>query len=277
MKIGYGTYGMPDEDVFDALSRLKAIGYEAIEININDDWPTAPHKLDGDARKKLVDALQQEDFPPPVLMNGLAVCARGDARSDMLEKFDAACTLASDLNFGTEPAIVVTTLGGVKNSWDEEKQWICDGLSELADRSAQQNVILGIEPHVNHIFDTPEKSAWVMEQTNHDSLKLNFDMSHFHVDGFDLQHSIDLCAPYAVATHIKDGHRIDGKVQFQLPGEGSLDLVAYFKAVASAGLNIPITVEVSAQIFRQDSYNPWSAAEFCCQALKKARTEAGVT
>lgn len=277
MKIGYGTYGMPDEDVFDALSRLKAIGYEAIEININDDWPTAPHKLDGDARKKLVDALQQEDFPPPVLMNGLAVCARGDARSDMLEKFDAACTLASDLNFGTEPAIVVTTLGGVKNSWDEEKQWICDGLSELADRCAQQNVILGIEPHVNHIFDTPEKSAWVMEQTNHDFLKLNFDMSHFHVDGFDLQHSVDLCAPYAAATHIKDGYRDEGKVQFQLPGEGSLDLVAYFKAVAAAGLDIPITVEVSAQIFRKEGYDPWSAAEFCSQALRKARDEAGIT
>ena len=75
MKIGYGTYGMPDEDVFDALPRLKAMGYEAVEININDDWPTAPLKLDGDTRKKLVDALQQEGFPPPVLMNGLAVCA----------------------------------------------------------------------------------------------------------------------------------------------------------------------------------------------------------
>lgn len=275
MEIGYGTYGMQSLDIFEILPRIREIGYEAVEINVGDDWPTAPHKLDAGARRRLVDALKTEGFPPPVLMAGMPVCARGEARPPMLERLDAVCALVRDLNFGDGPAVIVTTLGGVRDSWEEEKQWICDGLLELAERTARDNVILGIEPHVGHIFDTPEKSAWVMEQTGHAYLKLNFDISHFHVLGIDLQHSVDLCAPYAAATHIKDGRMVEGKVQFLLPGEGDLDLTAFTVAAAAAGMKVPITVEVSGQLWKAPDYDPWQAAEFSYRALDRARREAG--
>ena len=110
-----------------------------------------------------------------------------------------------------------------------------------------------------------------MKQTNHNNVKVNFDISHFYVDGFDLQTSVDLCAPYTVSTHIKDGHRVDGKVQYQLPGEGTLDLIAYFKAVAAAGITVPITVEITGQIWKLPDYDPWSVAEQCFKALDDAR------
>ena len=53
MKIGYGTYGMQTENIFHILPRLRDIGYEAVEINAGDDWPTAPHKLDAGSREAL--------------------------------------------------------------------------------------------------------------------------------------------------------------------------------------------------------------------------------
>ena len=277
MKIGYGTYGMQKLDVFEVLPRLRDIGYEAVELQVGDDWCTAPHKLDTAARGKLTEALKAQDFPPPVLMAGLAVCARGGERPAMLERFDEACILARDLNFADAPAVIVSTLGGLNDDWETEKGWICESLLELSQRLATHNVILGIEPHAGQIFDTPEKAAWVMQQTDHPCLKLNFDISHFHVLDIDMHHSIDLCAPYAAATHIKDGRMVDGKVQYQLPGDGSLDLAAYFKAVATAGLTVPITVEVTGQIWSRPDYDPWPAAESCFQALDRARQEAGLT
>ena len=276
VKIGYGTYGMKTEDVFELLPRLRTIGYEAVEINVSEDWPTAPEKLTLGNRVKIVESLKAAEFPSPVLMCPLKVCVQGDDRPSMLRQFNEACKLANDLNYGDGPGIVVSVIGGTKGTWDEAKELICECLTEVADRAAENNAIFAVEPHVGHIFDTPEKAVWVMEQTNHDHLKLNFDISHFHVDGIDLQHSIDLCVPHSVATHIKDGRRVDGKVQFLLPGEGDLDLVGFFKGCAAAGLDVPVTVEVSAQIFRREGYEPWGAAEVCFKALEKARDEAGV-
>ena len=276
MKIGYGTYAMQTKNIFDALPRLREIGYEAIEISTGDDWHTAPHKFDRSSRQKLVKTLQDLAFESPVTMALLPICTLGNRRSAILEKFDAACVLASDLNYSDGPSILVSTLGGIKGGWDIIKNIICAQLIELGDRAAKHNVILAVEPHAGQPLDTPQKVDWIMKQTNHDHIKVNFDISHFHVDGFDLKTSVDLCAPYTVSTHIKDGARVDGKVHYQLPGEGTLDLVRYFRLVSEAGITIPITVEITGQIWNLPDYDPWTVAEQCFKSLNKARRQAGV-
>ena len=275
MKIGYGTYGMQTEDIFDALPRLRAIGYEAVEISTGDDWPTAPHKLHAGTREALAKTIADLGFASPVTMALLPICTRGDARPAVLEKFDAACVLAHDLAHGNAPGILVSTLGGLTGAWDEVKHTYCEMLIELGDRASEHNVILAAEPHAGHPLDTPHKVDWLMRHADHDNVKVNFDISHFHVDHFDLQTSVDLCAPYTVSTHIKDGYRANGEVRYQLPGEGNLDLVAYFNAIAAAGIAVPITVEVTAQIWKSPDYDPWPVAERCFKALDDARREAG--
>ena len=62
MKIGYGTYGMQTENIFHILPRLRDIGYEAVEINAGDDWPTAPHKLDAGSREALAKTIEDLGF-----------------------------------------------------------------------------------------------------------------------------------------------------------------------------------------------------------------------
>ena len=276
MKIGYGTYAMQTENIFDALPRLREIGYEALEISTGDDWHTAPHKFDSASREKLVKNLQDLGFESPVTMALLPICTQGDERSAILEKFEAACKLASDLNYSEGSGIIVSTLGGIKGDWDDIKNTMCNQLIELGDIAAKHSVILAIEPHAGQHVDTPQKVDWMMKQINHEYVKVNFDMSHFHVDGFDLKPSIDLCAPYTVSTHIKDGARVDGKVQYALPGEGTLDLVEYFKLCAAADITVPITVEVTGQIWKLPDYDPWPVAEQCFKALNDAKCEASV-
>ena len=276
MKIGYGTYGMQTENIFHILPRLRDIGYEAVEINAGDDWPTAPHKLDAGSREALAKTIEDLGFESPVAMALLPICTQGDERPAILEKFDAACILARDLAHGNAPGILVSTLGGLTGAWNAVKHTYCEQLAELGDRAAAHNVILAVEPHAGHPLDTPHKVNWLMRHTDRDHVKVNFDISHFHVDHFDLQTSVDLCAPYTVSTHIKDGHRAHGKVRYQLPGEGNLDLVAYFKAMAAAGIAVPITVEVTAQIWKSPNYDPWPVAERCFNALDSARREAGI-
>jgi len=102
---------------------------------------------------------------------------------------------------------------------------------------------------------------------------LNFEYSHFLLLDIDLQHSLDLNAEHSVHTHIKDGSKVDGKVQFALPGDDRLDLVNLTRVKAPV-LVVPITVEVSAQIWRGEGYAVWETAERCFEQLAEARRKA---
>ncbi len=271
MKIAYSTYGLQPVDPLEAITRVKEIGYEGLELNIGNDWPTAPEKLDTSARKRVTEAYQEVGFPSPVLMSSLGLCADGEDIDEKSNALAVACTLATDLNFDGSLPVVTTTLGGQSASWEEGRETVAKQLVRYASVAADRGATIAVEPHVGHEFDSPEKAVWMVEAVDRESVRLNFDHSHFHVLGMELRRSVELCAPYSVHTHIKDGAMVDGKVLFELPGEGSLDLVAYLRAVKDAGLDVPITVEVSAQIWKRDDYDAWDVAERCWRYLSEAR------
>ena len=275
IKLGAGTYAFRDVDVFEALSRLRRIGYEAIEILAGEGWTTAPARLSREDRTKLSNAIRAEGFDSPALMALLPLCEEGSGRQAVEAEFRAACQLARDLAFSDDPSVISSPIGHQSPAWESGRARIADRLVALADIAQEHGVILAAEPHVGNPLDSPEKAVWLMEQTNHPALRLNFDMSHFHVQGMDLRHCIEACVPYAAHIHVKDGYiNSDGEVVFQLPGAGSLDLGAYFQILAEHNATIPVTAEVSAMIWRRPDYDPWAAAEQSFAALDAARRAA---
>ena len=274
MKLGYSNYGMKDVDIVEALPRIRSIGYEAIELCARDGWETTADNCRTQERKRLSTRLQEVGFPCPPIMEALDVCAAGDARAAMMRRAQATFELATDLNHGDGPAIVTTTVGDPNPDWESGKQLVRDGFLELADLAGRHNVIVAAEPHAGGNFNTPEKAAWLMENTRHEHLKLNFDISHFVAQGIDMVRSIDLCVPYAVHTHIKDGYTRDGSVHYLLPGDGQMSLVDYMTLVEEAGLAIPVYVEVSRQLSEQPGFDPWATAEYCFQKLDDGRKNA---
>ena len=275
MRLGYGTYAMKSLDVFEAIPRIHDLGYEALEICVREGWPTSPDRIGKPERARLAAALQGAGFPSPPLMDEISVCSIGGDRTAMLQAAGATFELAGDLKFDAAPAVVTTTLGSPQPDWSTSKWQIRDAFLEIADLAGEYDVIVAAEPHAGGEFETPEKAQWLMEQTDHDHLKLNFDISHFVAQGIGLQRSVDLCAPHTVHTHIKDGYMENGHVHYQLPGDGDLDLVDYFKAVHAAGIGLPIYVEVSRQISELEGYDPWLPADQCFSALDAARKSAG--
>ncbi len=272
--IGFSTYATQRVDVFEALPKIRAIGYDAVEIAVGDAWPTAPGKLDRNARRKLAGTLRDLGFPPPALFGPVATCVRGSDRRAMRTRFIQNCILAAELNHGDSHSIVTTTVSGPLSDWEADREAVAADLVELADIAAEHHVILAVEPHVGAFFDTPEKAAWLMNHTRLPNLKIHFDHSHFHVQGIDLKRAADLCLPHTVHIHVKDGYMTDGAVTFLLPGQGSLDLVAYFQTLLDAGSEVPVSAEVSAMIWNRPDYDPWHAAESCYRALDDARRQA---
>ena len=272
MKLGYGTYAMQKLDVYEALPRLRALGYEAIEIMGEEGWATAPDLMDRDDRKRLAGTIRDLGFDLSAVMALLPLCEEGEGRPALLERFRAICGLARDLWLDDGPAVLSSPPANPHPPWDGGRERIAASLLELADIARDHGVILAAEPHVGGALDAPEKAAWLMERTDHPALRINFDISHFHVQGMDLRHSVDLCLPHAAHIHVKDGY-LDGggNVVFQLPGEGSLDLGEYFRLVVAHRTDIAVTAEVSAMIWKRPDYDPWDAAERCYAALAGAR------
>ena len=272
MNLYYSTYGMKKLDVHQALPRLKDMGYEGMEIAVTPSWPTEPTAMDKAARRQLADLFRRLDFPTPAIMALLSPCLQGEGRAAALAQFDATFDLARDLRIDDGPLVVSTTLGGGRPAWDGGKERIADLVLEVADMAATRDCIVALEPHAGDDFETPEKAAWLMRQTDHDHLKLNFDYSHFWVEDIDLQHAIDLNLPYSAHNHIKDGFLDgDGRVNYLLPGAGKLDMPTYFQAMQAAGWDRYICPEVTGQIWTRDDYDPWAAAQFCFDALDAAR------
>ncbi|HAA77739.1 TPA: hypothetical protein DCE37_21735 [Candidatus Latescibacteria bacterium] len=275
MRIAYSTYALQKVDPFEAVERVKAIGYDGLELNCGADWATAPDRLGEDERKRMVEAYREAGFPPPVMMNLIHICAHDEDVDQKLSLLEATCRLARDLCWVDQPSVVTTTLGKQTGTWEEARETIGEKVRPYADLAADHNIRLAVEPHVGQEMDTPEKARWLIETVDHPNLRLNFDYSHFLMLDIDLQTSIDLNAEYSVHTHIKDGRMTDGKVQFALPGDDQLDLVDYLTRVRASVLDVPITVEVSAQIWKRDDYDPWETATHSFKNLDQARKSLG--
>ncbi len=265
---------MKGVDIFEALPRLQSMGYEAMEVCARDGWQTEADSFSPQDRNRLAALLRRMDFPAPPVMESLDVCAAGQERTAMLRRAEASFALAGDLNDGGGLSVVTTTVGDPDPGWDAGRWQVRDGFLELADLAGRYGVIVAAESHAGSHFDTPEKAVWLMDNTRHDHLKLNFDVSHFVAQGIDVRHSVELCTPHAVHTHVKDGYTRDGAVCYQLPGEGRMDLTGYVSAVKEAGLAVPVYVEVSRQVSERPGFDTWKTAQFCYNALNKARTEA---
>lgn len=268
MKLAYSTYALQTVDPFDAIPRVAAMGYEALELNTGDAWPTAPEKLDGDARARLRDAYQSAGFPSPVLMNLIGLCGLNENTAAQQRALAATCQLAQDLDFDDGHRVVTSTLGANDGDWLSCRERVVDAMQPYADIAEDHGVTLAIEAHVGQELDSPEKAVWLVERVDRVSVRLNFDHSHFHVLNMDLRHCAELCAPYSVHTHIKDGAMVDGQVRFQLPGEGTLDLAEYFRVLRDVGLDLPITAEVTGQIWKLPDYNPWATAQRCYDLMR---------
>lgn len=273
MQIGYSSYALKMVDVFDAVPRIREIGYDAFEVCARDGWQTEAARFDSNSRKKLASVIREQGFPSPVLVDGIDICAPEGEREAMFKRATDTFQLARDLMFDDTTPIISTTAGPSLPEWESGKEYTKDAFLRFGDLAAESGVIIAVEPHADTEFETPEKAAWMMNETRHPNLKLDYDISHFHVEGSTIARSTELCAPDTAMIHVKDGYKQHGRTRFQLTGAGSLDLAEFLGSVKDAGLQMPIFVEVSQQQSGQTDYDPWWTAEFCFDALDRARSE----
>ncbi|MHA2393881.1 MAG: sugar phosphate isomerase/epimerase family protein [Promethearchaeota archaeon] len=278
MILGYSTWGMPEVPIDKALSYLSKLGFDGVEISVITGWTTELRKLDDFHRRKIIQLLKKYNL----ILSALA--AHTDLVTKDSERYKVnktslkdAVDLAQYFSFEDLVPIVNTASGGSSKDWDTDLSLLVERTFELVDYAKSKDVIIGIEPHVGMMIDTPEKILRFIELIDSPFLRINLDISHFYVMGFSIEDTVSLLAPYTVNTHVKDQIGRVPNFKFLIPGEGCFDYVSYLKQLHVHGYDSFITAEVSVMVQHRVDYDPFKAADLSYKTLVKGFEKAGLS
>jgi inosose dehydratase len=277
MKLGYCTWGMPTVPADTFIPFLAGLGYDGVELTVKPGYTTELSTLDAAERRRIARMLKDYRLELPALAGHTPMIERDP---DIAERNWAQLTGTVDLALdwaldGTPPA-VDTTVGGKTGQWDELRSLMVERVGELVRYGEQRGVVIAIEPHVDDMLDSVGRTLELFDAIRSPFLKLNFDISHFNVQGVPYQESVAALAPLTVHTHVKSERGRAPQHEFLIPGEAEFDWVGYLHAMREHGYDDYITAEVSIMVQRRPGYDPLTAAEQTYQTLARAFDQAGI-
>ena len=278
MKIAYGTYAMPETRLEEAIPLLAGIGYDGIEICVSPRHIEALPDAFDTARRQAIHRLMDDHGLgiPALYLTGHLLQEEEAGHADNMEHVRRSLQLTRD--FGVENTPVLSMgIGGKSDQWEAVKNYIIDRLDDYANLGREEGFILAGEAHCGAAVDRSERALWVIETIDSPHVRLHFDIVHFYLSGEDETEAVQRLVPITAHTHITDAckHK-DGTFNLLLLGDGDLNTTRYVKAMHNAGWNSYITLEVSAQIWTRDDYNPIYAAQFSYDTLHNAFQKANV-
>ena len=119
----------------------------------------------------------------------------------------------------------------------EEKFQLLDSLCEPLSLAAELGIRLGLETEL----PATEYRALV-EQCGHPSLGIYYDTGNAAARGYDIAADIRTLGPFLCGVHIKD-RKLDGPSV--LLGQGDVDFVAFFQALADVGYTGPLVLQTA--------------------------------
>ncbi len=278
MRLCYSTWSMQKPSADEMITNLAAIGFDSIELTVIPGWSTELDSMDHAERKRIRKLLDNKGLALPAIAGHRPLLASDPTEhAENWRRILGAVDLCVEWAGPDGPPCLDTTVGAHGRQWeDDTKSLMVERLRALCDYGQARGVVIGIEPHVSDVLETPQRTLELLELVNHPNLKVTFDISHFNVQGIPIEESVPLMAPVACFTHIKDESGRKPDFQFLIPGEGEFDYVRYLQAMQKAGWTGDIGIEISLMVQRRPNYDPWAAAQQSYDVVNRAFIEAGI-
>jgi inosose dehydratase len=275
--LGFTLYGMKSLSLDDALQTCAEVGYDNVELCLLDGYPTVPALLSATDRTKLRETLAAKKLRVSGLMENFTLLVDDAKQQQQLERLKAAAQLAHDLDPKSPPPIE-TVLGGKPAEWEQVKERMAESLRVWARAAAEAKIVVAVKAHIMSAVQNPERLLWLHRAVDSPWIKLAYDFSHFQLQGLALDETLTAILPQTRFIHVKDGRMsADKKVEFLLPGEGTIDYGVYFRKLQDLGYRGDVVVEVSGMIFKQPGYDPRVAAQKSFAALASGLEKAGLS
>jgi sugar phosphate isomerase/epimerase len=281
MLLGYNTWSMPTVNIDSAVAHIARLGFDSLELTICPGWPTDAALLDHAERRRIKSLIHDSGLTltgctgnTPILVDAPAWAANRRALEGYLD-------FAAEMQHPGARLYISTTSGMPEGAdpatvWEECRHLLAERFGQLASHAAARGVTVHLEPHVSAAACRAEHALWLLDQVGSVAFRISLDISHFEVQGFDYHEIVPALAHAAGAVEVKDERGVYPNFDFLIPGEGEMDYPGFLRALADAGYNGSVSVEVSK--FRQvkPGYDPLAAAETSYRVLAAAFETAGI-
>lgn len=226
-----------DENLFPVLEKIKAMGFDTVEIPIFDtnpeNWYAWRAKLDELGLNRIAVTICGSDFnqisPDPTV------------RAATLERnkraVDCALVLGANLLTGPYHSALCHFTG--KPATNEEWQWAVENLRELAQYADDLGITLGLE-YLNrfesYLVSCADELYRLVEEIDHPACRLMFDTFHANIEEKSLGDAIRKISKYLVHVQISENDR-------STVGKGNIDWEDVFKALKEIDYQGCLSVE----------------------------------
>ena len=295
MRIGFNTWSLATVPYTTFIPGLADIGYTAIAISvvpgytIGGQWVANAGdlaQLSADDRRRIRALLDERDLVLTSIIGNQSLLHDDAERNDSaMARLRGAIDLCVELAPPGGPTPTMNTgVAGRSGELEAKQALVLERLGGLTEYARQRGVMVCIEPHVGGAIDTLERAEFIVQAIDSPHCRLDFDVSHFEVQGVGFAESVPRLVPLAGAVEIKDqlarpieagdGWLVAGngsgestgpdgralRFQFLLGGEGDFDLPGYLRLMQAQGFTSPIAFEASVQCQARPNYDGMAEA-----------------
>jgi sugar phosphate isomerase/epimerase len=237
--------GYPNWPLEKAFALTAQLGYTGVEL-------FDPAKIDAPVVRQLA---RKYRLPVISIMEDLKLT--GDEATH-LARLESSLKLAREIG----RPIVETVVGAKPEEWPAIRPQFLARLKTWAALAEKYKVVVAIKAHIGSALHLPDQAAGLCREIGAPFLRLNYDYSHFQLQGLQIEDTLKTALPYIAMIHIKDSIGAPSNHRFALPGQGSIDYTHYATLLKKLAYTGPIVVEVSTHVLQQPNYNPEAAARF---------------
>lgn len=191
------------------MAKASQLGFDAIEL-----FTPSAQSVDV---SQLKDLLYQYNLKLAAVGTGAGKVLQGLTLTDpdLKIRSQAKSFIAEMIAFGAAfgaPAIIGSMQGNTSTEGTAEQslQWLSEGLEELGDLAAANNVFLIYEPlnrYETNLLNTLEAGAGIIEQLQTTGIKLLADLFHMNIEETDLEQAIINFGNWIGHVHFADSNR----------------------------------------------------------------------
>lgn len=273
--IGFGTYGLPEYSLENAIRLVAEIGYDAVEIVSIPGYHGDPDQISLETKKEVRRLLSDTGLQLGALMGLPRPDEDAGKQSENLDWFKRLLELAHDIKVDHHP-IIQGVLGGGK--WEQKKNLFRDQVGQWLELASTAGITIAIKPHRGHAMSTPDNAVWMIQELgDNPKLRMVYDYSHYAYRDMPIENTVSTALPYTGYVVMKDAVQEKGKVVFKLPGQaGTMDHAKVLSLFYEGGYRGEVCSEVSSLVWRAEGYDPEQATRLCYTNLEKIFSEAGV-
>lgn len=277
MLLGYSTWGMPKTPILEAIALCAEIGYDSLEMTVSDGWSAHPEDFDAAGRRRVRECYDENGIELSGLIGNTPVLTQTEAEwAESLRLMELYLNFAAELQRPGESIPVSCISYGAPGSWEEDRNRAVERYGRFAELAAERGVVIAVEPHVMFACRTPDDALWLRDQVDSPALGIALDISHFNVQGIDMDEAVAKLGPHTVCSHVKDERGIYPDFDFLMPGEGEMDYPRYLRAMERAGFKGTVAVEVSIFVQERPGFDEAEAARASYAVVAPAYEQAGI-